>query len=258
VATDARGISAVDVAVYGTDGRVVRREVAAEPERFWVAVRGDDVVGFGAVRRTDWGRHGLPEGWYLTRVAVSATHRRAGIGAALVETRLDALDLRTAECWYLTQQDNDASLRLHAGFGFVVAAAGAALPGRVRGRGWLLRRRRPVARFEPGDYGDVFGVVLSGEAGTQSLSDRFVDPLWHALVDQGCRHPVVTAWVRCDGWTDDPATVEAPGVLARALRGLVDEAIAPHAHGARVVDCRIVAVVVAEALEAGPVMLSRW
>ncbi len=68
-------------------------------------------------------------GWYLTGILVDPAFRRGGVGAALVQARLDWLDTRTDCSWYFATAVNQASLALHSRFGFREVTRKFTVPG---------------------------------------------------------------------------------------------------------------------------------
>jgi len=74
------------------------------------------------------GAEGMPDGWYLTGVNVDDVFRRRGIGRYLVEHRLRWLSERTDTIRYFVSRQNQASIDLHANFGFVLERKGISFP----------------------------------------------------------------------------------------------------------------------------------
>ncbi len=60
----------------------------------------------------------VPAGWLLSGTVVDPAHRRRGIGRALLEARLQWLDARGGPAHYWANDDNAASIALHAPYGF--------------------------------------------------------------------------------------------------------------------------------------------
>jgi GNAT superfamily N-acetyltransferase len=127
--------------------------VLDDPDRqCWVALVDGQIAGYASVARleppacdplTD-----APHGWYLAGVVVDEASRRRGVGRALTAARLAWLASRTYRAWYIASSLNLASVDLHAGFGFRLAATGVRLPGlQVSGTALLhvadLAGRRP-------------------------------------------------------------------------------------------------------------------
>jgi ribosomal protein S18 acetylase RimI-like enzyme len=96
------------------------------PDRWlWVACAGGEIVGFARLARlaaTDPGA-APPEGLYLGGVSVSPECRRRGVGRALTRTRLEHAfaEQGVERVWYFANARNEASIALHAEFGFVEA-----------------------------------------------------------------------------------------------------------------------------------------
>ena len=57
-------------------------------------------------------------GDYLGGVAVLPSARRRGVGTALTEARIVWIDVRRTSSWYFTDAVNEASIALHARWGF--------------------------------------------------------------------------------------------------------------------------------------------
>jgi transposase len=105
-------------------------EVLHDPSRqFLVAEVDGDVVGFGQMRhveRDDAAPGEAPAGWYMSGVTVAPPFRRRGVGLALTLARLDRLVGEAV--YYAAEPDNEATVRLHEGVGFI-AAGQITLPG---------------------------------------------------------------------------------------------------------------------------------
>ena len=88
---------------------------------FRVAVGGGKVVGYAVCGRA--GHHG-----YVQRLAVSPSHQRRGVGAALLVDGLRWLRRWGARAAFVnTQEDNDRSLRLYRRTGFALLPDGLAV-----------------------------------------------------------------------------------------------------------------------------------
>ncbi len=93
------------------------------PDRWlWVACAGSAVIGFArlaALHPTE-PQSAPPAGLYLGGVSVAPDRRRQGVGRALTRVRLDHAfaDRDLEQVWYFANARNEASIRLHAGFGF--------------------------------------------------------------------------------------------------------------------------------------------
>ena len=125
----------------------LKRIASGASRALWVAERPVGVVAFAraayyepsAPARGD----GAPAGWYLGGVVVHPDHRRLGIGADLTRARLAWLAVRSAECFFVVNAMNRASIDLHEPFGFREVSRGPELSG-VRftgGVGVLFRAR---------------------------------------------------------------------------------------------------------------------
>lgn len=91
------------------------------------ALFGATPVAYGVVERL--AVPGLPEGWYLSGVVVAPSHRRRGIAACLTRARLDWVAARDRRAYYYTNARNQASVDLHAGFGFRELVRDLRVPG---------------------------------------------------------------------------------------------------------------------------------
>ena len=70
-----------------------------------------------------------PSGWYLTGVVVTPASRRHGLGAQLTSARLEALARVADTAWYFVNAKNQASIALHAKFGFIEHARAQRIAG---------------------------------------------------------------------------------------------------------------------------------
>lgn len=91
------------------------------------------VVGYGQTslfeRPEGAPPNAAPPGWYLSGVNVRRSLRRRGIGKRLTECRLNWLASRTHEVYYFANAQNEASIDLHASFGFVEVTRDFWVPG---------------------------------------------------------------------------------------------------------------------------------
>lgn len=130
------------------------------------------------------------------------------------------------------------------------------------------RLRRPLVsdKFAHGKlYGDYFGVTFYGPPmdglwqDRLDVSDRFIDPLFGALLDRasrgsGVQHvpTLVMDWNTLQGWADATGVVAVRRSdaedLATALGDLAADDLAPHASGAAVPGCLECASLVREFL----------
>jgi ribosomal protein S18 acetylase RimI-like enzyme len=83
-----------------------------------VALVDDAIVGAGKTHFQAHPGAGAPVGHYLGGLSVHPDHRRRGLGLALTRARIDWVWQRSDAVYYFTDEDNTASIRLHAGLGF--------------------------------------------------------------------------------------------------------------------------------------------
>jgi ribosomal protein S18 acetylase RimI-like enzyme len=123
------------------------RVLDGDPDRcVVVAVVGDTVVGAGKTHHQSDAVGHAPAGYYLGGVSVHPDHRRRGIGYALTRARIDWIWRRADTVLYFTDDHNEVSIRMHAGFGFEeIARAPVLLDARADGELLLLfRAHRPA------------------------------------------------------------------------------------------------------------------
>jgi ribosomal protein S18 acetylase RimI-like enzyme len=87
----------------------------------FVVVEDDEVVAWSIARHLEPAvvdAEHAPADWYLMGVIVQGDRQRRGHGAALTRARLDWLETRADRVFYFTTSDNEASIGLHASFGF--------------------------------------------------------------------------------------------------------------------------------------------
>lgn len=105
----------------------------ADPEKLLVVAECDGVVaghaGAGWLSFDPALARNIKDGWYLTGILVDPALRRRGLGARLVEARLNWLSTRADRVWYFASAQNEASLQLHRGFGFSEVTRSFAVPG---------------------------------------------------------------------------------------------------------------------------------
>jgi aminoglycoside 6'-N-acetyltransferase I len=68
-------------------------------------------------------------GWYLSGIVVAPSARRRGLGMQLTSARLDRIAQASGSAWYFVNANNQASIALHARFGFVEHARGPRICG---------------------------------------------------------------------------------------------------------------------------------
>jgi len=105
-------------------------DAIADPDRLVVvALAGGAVVGYAKTHRYPDADGPAPAGHYLGGIAVAPDARRLGAATLLTQARLDWIRGRTDTAFYFTNARNAASLALHARWGFVEVARGAAFRG---------------------------------------------------------------------------------------------------------------------------------
>lgn len=109
------------------------RDLRTGDRRTFVALVDGEVAGYATA---GWfapgageGGRGIPEGWYLLGLVVGPRFRRQGVGRQLTTARLAWLAGRTCRVRYFVSGANRASIDLHAGFGFRLAASAIEVPG---------------------------------------------------------------------------------------------------------------------------------
>ncbi|MFF2487268.1 GNAT family N-acetyltransferase [Microbacterium sp. NPDC058062] len=83
-----------------------------------VAVVDGKIVAAAKTHHQSTPEGGAPQGYYLGGLAVHPSHRREGIGLALTRVRVEWVWARADTVHYFTDEDNIASLQMHAAFGF--------------------------------------------------------------------------------------------------------------------------------------------
>lgn len=101
--------------------------------------------------------------------------------------------------------------------------------------------------FAHGTYGDIAGVTFSGPPRNGfwddnfAVSDRFIFPLFNAILDRSDDPPqVVTEWNGQGGWTDEPRVELSPAAanaLVLALENLAEIDVAPYCGAATTDEC---------------------
>lgn len=88
-----------------------------ESAQLFIAKVDGEIVGFGKSRLFTGGEYQY-EGWYLSGVIVKSKFRGCGIGRALTEKRVEALQEVTKSIYYFVNSTNKVSVELHAHLGF--------------------------------------------------------------------------------------------------------------------------------------------
>ena len=131
--------------------RALLGEELAHPQRLLLlAEDAGEIVGYGRASLLH-DVAGAPRGYYLTGVFVRPASRRAGVGAALTEARLQWIAERADEAWFVANARNAASIALHGRFGFEEVTRDFAIPG-VKfdgGEGILFRSRLRTLGRQP-------------------------------------------------------------------------------------------------------------
>ncbi|NQD86745.1 GNAT family N-acetyltransferase [Paenarthrobacter sp. CM16] len=125
----------------------VRLVLVAETQANVAADGGSGVVGWAKTHYWDHGDGPAPAGHYLGGVTVRPGFRRQGVAVELTRDRLQWVWERAESAWYVVNARNEASLALHARWGFREVAR---RPGfhTVRfdgGEGVLLQAARPLS-----------------------------------------------------------------------------------------------------------------
>jgi len=130
---DVPAVSAVQAAVGRASSAAAAhalQEAVLDPDRLVVvALAGGDVVGWAKTHHYPDADGPAPAGHYLGGIAVAPDARRLGAGTLLTQARLDWIRARSDTALYFANARNAASLALHARWGFVEVARGAAFRG---------------------------------------------------------------------------------------------------------------------------------
>jgi ribosomal protein S18 acetylase RimI-like enzyme len=108
-------------AVHAACGRRAWDAATLEPraDRYVaVAAVGGTIVGVGKTHHQTDPDGEAPAGYYLGGVSVHPDHRRRGVGRAITRARIEWIWERSGTVYYFTDDDNAASMRMHADFGF--------------------------------------------------------------------------------------------------------------------------------------------
>jgi ribosomal protein S18 acetylase RimI-like enzyme len=137
--TDAEGVAELFVQCVGGSSEEHRqgflREIAAarSDNLVLVAQSAGQVIGVARARHFEppapSSESTAPAGWYLLGVNVLPSHRRQGVGAELTRERLRWIAERADEAFYFTQEENQASIALHARLGFREVSRAVEYPG---------------------------------------------------------------------------------------------------------------------------------
>jgi L-amino acid N-acyltransferase YncA len=102
-------------------------------------------------RAADAARGTVPTGWYLLGISVREDRKRRGLGRALTARRLRWLrEQGVATAYYFADFDNEASIRMHAEFGFAPVREDVEFPG-------MRRDSKPMVlyRLAPNSHEDA-------------------------------------------------------------------------------------------------------
>ena len=117
--------------------RFLERELGlqeAEPEQVLILLAEDEAEPAAWARAAFYTPpenalpNAIPAGWYLLGLVVREPFRRQGLGSRLVGERIRWLAGRTDVVHYFTNHGNEASLALHAHWGFEVLREDASYP----------------------------------------------------------------------------------------------------------------------------------
>lgn len=96
---------------------------ASKVPLLFVAVSKQQLMGYGKMTYftvpPNAPTNAAPTGWYLTGVVVRPDRRRLGIGDALTHARLQLIKTLSDHAYYFANEQNWASIAMHARFGFV-------------------------------------------------------------------------------------------------------------------------------------------
>ena len=119
---DVLGTIAQDVFDSPLDPRATHEFLRDPRHHVVVAIDTGVVVGFASAVHYVHPDKPSPELW-INEVGVAPTHRRRGIGKAILHKLLDhARDLGCAEAWVLTDRANEAAMRLYESSGGIESA----------------------------------------------------------------------------------------------------------------------------------------
>ncbi len=94
-----------------------------------VAIYNGEVVGYGrSILYTQQivknYRYPSPVGWYLMGVTVSPKYRGMSVGKILTKKRLDHIGQVATKAYYVVNEENSTSIKLHKSFGFKLLKKG--------------------------------------------------------------------------------------------------------------------------------------
>lgn len=102
--------------------RAVGVSLRSSERVFFVAEHRGAIVGYAKARyhRQTEGEpaNAAPEGWYLSGLVVAEAFRRRGVGDALTRARLARIAEHAGTAYYFANENNQASIELHAHLGF--------------------------------------------------------------------------------------------------------------------------------------------
>ena len=128
-----------------------------ESEQIVVASIDNEIVGYGRSTHFEPPEQSPPDtapsGWYLAGLIVAPQHRRAGIGLALTQHRMEQLSLRTRSVSCFASALNQATIDLHAKLGFVELTRRFIFPGVTFTGGAGILFRADLRRFRPNARG---------------------------------------------------------------------------------------------------------
>jgi ribosomal protein S18 acetylase RimI-like enzyme len=141
-----------------TDSAAVRRW-AARPGQQWVALDGQDVIGYDAVRLLpEWSDH-VGE----LRLVVDPARRRAGVGSALARHALmEAVRAGSRKVVVELAADQENALAMFASLGFIGEAL---LRDHIRDRNGELHDLIMLAHFVDGMWAGMGAIGISDELG---------------------------------------------------------------------------------------------
>ena len=119
---DAERLAEVSRLARGVDGADQRAAISDTDRLVVVAELEGSIVGWAKTHHYDESSGSAPAGHYLGGVSVQPEFQHRGIASALTQARLDWIFERVSDAWFFTNGQNDASIALHARFGFTEVA----------------------------------------------------------------------------------------------------------------------------------------